>query len=212
MIDLYTWTTPNGRKISIALEEMGLDYNTHLIDITKGDQHAPGFLKISPNNKLPALVDGDISVFESGAILLYLARKTRKFLPPENTQAHWSVMSWLMWQKSGFGPMLGQTHHFLTYHPGQSEFAAAHFIKETARLYTVLDKHLSESEFIIDELSIADFAIWPWAARFDRQHVDLNDYPNVKRWYQQLAKRPSFIKGYAKPLDVEPIPVVSDNK
>lgn len=208
MIDLYTWTTPNGRKISIALEEMGLEYQTHLIDIRKGDQHAPDFLKISPNNKLPALVDGDISVFESGAILIYLAEKTGLFAPAKDSQQYWDMMSWLMWQKSGFGPMLGQTHHFLTYHEGQSDFAAAHFTKETARLYTVLDKQLSDHEFIIDQLTIADFAIFPWVARFDRQHVDVSRYPHVHRWYNMLAKRPAFIKGYAQPLKVEEIPVI----
>lgn len=209
MIDLYTWTTPNGRKISIALEEMGLDYKTHLIDINKGDQHAPEFVMLSPNHKLPLIVDGQTSVFESGAILLYLADKTGQFTPDKQTPAYWEMVSWLMWQKAAFGPILGQTHHFLTYHEGKSPFAAEHFKNTTAKLYEVLDKRLSEHEFIMDEITIADFAIWPWVARFDRQKIDLNAYPHVVRWYQQLALRPAFIKGYAQPLDVEQIPVIA---
>lgn len=212
MIELYTWTTPNGRKISIALEEMGLDYKTHQIDIRKGDQHAEEFVKISPNHKLPVLVDGANVIFESGAILLYLADKTGQFIPDKNTPEYWETVSWLMWQKAAFGPILGQTHHFLTYHPGKAPFAAEHFSSTTAKLYEVLDLRLSRREFIMDEITIADFAIWPWVARFDRQKVDIGAYPNVQRWYEQLAKRDGFIKGYAQPLDVEAVPqIVSGN-
>ncbi|MEL6640462.1 MAG: glutathione S-transferase N-terminal domain-containing protein [Pseudomonadota bacterium] len=206
MIKLYSWTTPNGRKVSIALEEMGLPYEAIPIDITKDAQFAPDFLAISPNNKIPAIVDGDQSVFESGAILLYLAHKTGQFLPPVGTSDHWDVMQWLMWQMGGFGPMVGQAHHFLHYNPGKLAYAEDRYHKETLRLYGVLEQHLAGRAFVAAELSIADFAIWPWAARFDYHKVDLNDFPNVKRWYLALADRPAFERGYRQPLDVGPIP------
>lgn len=207
MIELYTWGTPNGRKVSIALEEMGLAYTVHPINIGKDDQFSPEFLAISPNNKIPAITDGDQSVFESGAILLYLARKSGQFLAPENSPKYIETMEWLMWQMGGYGPMMGQAHHFLQFNPGLSEYAENRYRNEARRLTSVLDKRLAVSEFLLDELSIADFAIWPWTSRFDFQRIDLNDFPNVKRWYLQLASRPGFIKGYDQPASGNAIPL-----
>lgn len=206
---LYSWNTPNGRKVSIALEEMGISYETIAIDITKGDQNQPDFLAINPNNKIPALVDGDTVVNESGAILLYLAEKTGKFAPSYGTKDYWQMMEWLMWQMGGFGPMLGQAHHFLHYNAGKSEYSEKRYHDEALRLYGVLNGHLSKSEFILSELSIADFAIWPWASRFDFQQVDLNNFPAVRDWYLRLAERPGFQRGYTVPADVGPIPIPS---
>lgn len=207
MITLYSWSTPNGRKISIALEEMGLSYKSVSIDIGKDQQFAPEFLKIAPNNKIPAITDGNFSLFESGAILQYLAAKTGKFSPDYGTPEYWEMTQWLMWQMGGFGPMIGQAHHFLQFKPGTSEYAEKRFHTETKRLYGVLDKQLAQSEFLVSELSIADFAIWPWASRFDYHKINLNDYPNVCRWYKQLAARPGFIKGYKVPKDTGAIPM-----
>lgn len=207
MITLYTAPTPNGRKVSIALEEMGMEYTAISIDISKGDQHAPAFLQISPNNKIPAIRDGNVSLFESGAILIYLARKSGGLLPDEGTGDYWRVMTWLMWQMGGFGPMLGQAHHFLKYNPGMSEYAEKRYHDEAKRLYGVLDRHLTDSRFVIDELSIADLSIWPWVSRYDYHQIDLNDFPSVKRWYLELARRPSFVRGYAQPFEAGPIPV-----
>lgn len=211
MIDLYTWTTPNGRKISIALEEMGLEYKAIPIDITKDAQFAPDFLAISPNNKIPAIRDGDLTLFESGAILMYLARKSGQFLPPEGSAAFWKVQAWLMWQMGGYGPMLGQAHHFVHYNPGKSVYAEQRYSAEAKRLSGVLDNHFERSEFITDELSIADFAIWPWTSRYEYQNIDLNEFPHLKRWYLQLAERPAFVKGYAQPKDVGSIPMPNSN-
>ncbi len=207
MIKLYSWTTPNGRKVSIALEEMGLPYEAIAIDITKGDQLKADFLAISPNNKIPAIVDGDRALFESGAILLYLAEKTGKFTPEKGSDAYWDMMQWLMWQMGGFGPMVGQAHHFLHYNPGKLPYAEKRYHDETLRLYRVLDQRLAGRACIADDLSIADFATWPWASRFDYHKVDLNAFPNVRRWYCDLAARPAFQRGYAQPLDVGPIPM-----
>ncbi|ESR27055.1 glutathione S-transferase family protein [Lutibaculum baratangense] len=207
MIDLYTWTTPNGRKISIALEELGLPYEVHEVDITKDDQMKPEFLAIGPNNKIPAIVDRDtgMTLMESGAILMYLAQKTGKLLPkdPEN---RWRAVEWLMWQMGGFGPMLGQAHHFLHYNRGKAPYAEDRFGKETKRLYGVLDKRLQGRDFVADEYSIADIAIWPWAARFERQDVSLADYKNVRAWYERIADRPAVKKGYDVPAREEAIP------
>ena len=207
MIDLYSWTTPNGRKISIALEEMGLEYKSHAIDITKDEQFAPNFLKISPNNRIPAIVDEDNSIFESGAILMYLAEKTNLFAPEYGSHEYWQMMQWLMWQMGGFGPMIGQAHHFLKYNKGKSEYSEQRYHAETLRLYGVLDSHLATSPYIISTLSIADFATWPWASRFEYHQVDLNGFPNVKRWYLELAARPAFARGYAQPKNAGPIPL-----
>lgn len=207
MIKLYTAPTPNGRKVSIALEEMGLPYEAVLVNIGKDEQFTPDFLAISPNNKIPAITDGEFSLFESGAILMYLARKSGKLLPPEGTQDYWRVMEWLMWQMGGFGPMLGQAHHFLKYNQGKSDYSEARYHTEAKRLYGVLDKHLAGRDFITDELTIADIAIWPWASRYEWHRIDLDDFANVKRWYIALANRPAFQRGYAQPVDVNPVPM-----
>lgn len=207
MIKLYTAPTPNGRKISIALEEMGLAYEAILVNIGKDEQFAPEFLKISPNNKIPAITDGDFSLFESGAILIYLARKSGKLLPPEGTGEYWRVMEWLMWQMGGLGPMLGQAHHFLKYNQGKSDYAETRYHTEAKRLYGVLDKHLEGRAFIVDEMTIADIAIWPWASRYEWHQINLNDFPNVKRWYVALAQRPAFQRGYSVPIDAGPVPL-----
>ena len=210
MIQLYTWTTPNGRKVSIALEEMGLEYEAIAVDITENEQFEPTFLEISPNNKIPAIRDGDVTLFESGAILLYLARRSGKFLPPESTPEYWRTVEWLMWQMGGYGPMLGQAHHFLRYNRGKSDYAEARYADEARRLSGVLDRHLASSEFLTGELSVADFAIWPWTARFEWQDIDLAEFPNVLRWYRQLAARPAFARGYAQPHDTGPIPLPAE--
>ena len=206
MIKLYTWNTPNGRKASIALEELGLPYDVIPIDIGKGDQHTPEFLAISPNNKIPAIVDGDVALMESGAILLYLARKAGKLLPSYGSEGYWTVMQWMMWQLAHFGPMLGQAHHFLHFKRGTSEYAEERYRSETKRLYGVLDRRLEGRKYIADELTIADIIIWPWSTRFDWQEIDLNNYPNVRRWYLDLADRPAFQKGYAIPDTTAVIP------
>jgi len=208
MIDLYTWTTPNGRKVSIALEEMGLPYTVHSIDIGKDEQFAPDFLKISPNNRIPAIVDRDANypLFESGAILMYLAEKTGKLMP-KDLPSRYRVIEWLMWQMGGVGPMLGQAHHFLKYNVGKAPYAEERYGKEAQRLYKVLNTQLEGRHFVAGDYSIADIAIWPWIARFEWQRISLNDYPNVKRWYLEIVKRPAVIKGYQVPKDVGPIPM-----
>lgn len=207
MIDLYTWSTPNGRKISIALEEMGIAYRVFPVDIGKNEQFAPDFLKLSPNNKIPAILDRDagISLFESGAILLYLAEKTGQFLPKEGV-ARWKVIQWLMWQVSSFGPPVGQANHFLFFNPGQSSYAEERFKKEAMRLYGVLEAHLSQSAYLGDEYSIADMALWPWVAGIIRLPIDVGVYPNIARWYKEIAQRPKVIAGY-QALSVQDIPM-----
>ena len=208
MIELYTWSTPNGRKASIMLEELGLPYNVHSVDISKDEQFKPEFLKISPNNRIPAIVDTDtgISLMESGALMIYLADKTGRLLPNEGA-ARYKVIEWLMWQMGGIGPMLGQAHHFLKYNKGKAPYAEERYFKEAQRLYGVLDKQLEGREFVADTYSIADISIWPWISRFEWQEIDLNKYPNVKRWYVAIAKRPAVKKGYAVPKDTGPIPM-----
>ena len=207
-IRLYTWTTPNGRKISIALEELGLPYEVVPIDIGRDEQFDPAFLAVSPNNKIPAIVDGDVSLMESGAILLYLAEKTGQLLPPRDTRAYWDVVQWLLWQVAGFGPMLGQAHHFLKFNRGRSTYAEQRYHTEAMRLYSVLDKRLENREFVVgDQLSVADIAIWPWASRFEYQQIQFGDYPNVRRWYIALAARPAFQRGYRQPRDTGPVPL-----
>ncbi|MGQ7792684.1 glutathione S-transferase family protein [Faunimonas sp. B44] len=208
MIDLYTWTTPNGRKVSIALEEMGLPYEAHAVNIGEDEQFRPEFLAISPNNKIPAIVDRDNgrSVMESGAILLYLAEKTGRFMPTDPDR-RWQVMEWLMWQMGGFGPMLGQAHHFLHYNKGKAPYAEERYGKEARRLYKVLDQRLAGRRFVVDEYSIADMAIWPWAARFEWQEVDLAEFPNVRDWYLRIAERPAVQKGYHVPKHTGDIPM-----
>jgi GST-like protein len=208
MIDLYTWTTPNGRKVSIALEEMGLPYTVHPIDIGKDEQFAPAFLKISPNNRIPAIVDRDSNypLFESGAILMYLAEKTGKLMP-KDLSSRYRVIEWLMWQMGGIGPMLGQAHHFLKYNVGKAPYAEERYGKEAKRLYKVLNTRLEGEQYMAGDYSIADIATWPWIARFEWQQIDLNEFPNVKRWYLEIAKRPAVVKGYAVPKDMGPIPM-----
>ena len=207
MIDFYTWTTPNGRKVSILLEELGIDYEVHSINITQGDQNSPAFLKISPNNKIPAIIDRDngMSLMESGAILVYLAEKYGKFLPKDRI-ARAKVNEWLMWQMGGFGPILGQAHHFLHFNPGKSDYAEERFRSEVARLYGVLDRRLEGRDYICDDYSIVDMACWPWVSRYEWQQVNLTAYPNVRSWYQRLLARDAVQKGYQVPKQMGEIP------
>ena len=204
MIELYAWNTPNGRKISVALEEMSLPYRVRTVDITQGEQFDPAFLAISPNNRIPAIVDpdgpgGSISVFESGAILLYLAEKSGRFLPAD-PRRRMAVLEWLMWQMGGFGPMPGQVHHFLGVAEKDRAYGLERYLKETRRLYGVLDRRLAAAEFVAGALSIADFAILGWAWRHERHQVDLSDYPQVRRWYDTMMARPAVRRGFAVAL------------
>ncbi|MDX1514907.1 MAG: glutathione S-transferase N-terminal domain-containing protein [Gammaproteobacteria bacterium] len=200
MIDLYTWPTPNGHKIHIMLEETGLEYKVIPVNISAGDQFDPEFLKISPNNKMPAIVDPDgpggkpYSLFESGAILMYLADKTGKFLPAD-ARARYDVIQWLMFQMGGIGPMLGQAHHFRAYAPEPIAYAIERYTNEANRLYNVLDVRLREHEFLAGEYSIADIATFPWLRSHERQGVDMDAYPNVKRWFEAVAGRPAVKRG-----------------
>lgn len=206
-IDLYTWNTPNGRKVSIMLEELELPYRVIPIDITRDQQFAEDFLQISPNNKIPAIVDHEtgISLMESGAILMYLANKTGKLMSPMGP-AYWQEMEWLMMQMGSVGPMLGQTHHFVRFNPGKAPYAEARYSKENARIYSVLDKRLAGRDFICDEYSLVDIANWPWISRFEWQQMPLKDYPNLCDWYVRIAERPAVQKGYGVP-DELPVPM-----
>lgn len=209
MIQLYTWGTPNGRKISIMLEEASLPYQVIPVDITSDEQFQPSFLEISPNNKIPAIVDDQtgISLFESAAILLYLAEKSGRLLPDSGPD-RWRTIQWLLWQASGQGPMLGQAHHFLHFNPGKSDYAEERYLNEARRLYGVLERQLAKTRYAAtDELSIADIAIWPWVSRFLFQKIDLHHYPSVRTWYLKLAERPSFQAGYRVPDPEQEIPV-----
>lgn len=205
MIDFYTWTTPNGRKVSILLEELGLDYRTHAVDITRGDQDDPAFREVSPNGKIPAIRDDGLTLMESGAILLYLAEKHGRFLPAGDDR--WRAVEWLMWQMGGAGPMLGQVHHFVKYNPGKAPYAEERFGAEARRLYGVLDARLTGRDYVAGEYSIADMAIWPWISRFEWQGVDLGDFPAVRDWYVRLAERPAVRRGYDVPRFVTAIPM-----
>ena len=211
MIDLYTWTTPNGRKVSILLEELGVPYTVHAIDINQDEQFAPDFLKIAPNNRIPAIVDQEtgIRMMESGAIMTYLADKYKKFQC--DGDEYWRMVEWLMWQMGGLGPMLGQTHHFVKYNIGKSEYAEKRYSTETQRLYGVLNKRLEGRDFIAGKdhgmYSIADMACWPWASRFEWQEVDLNLFPNVKDWYLKIAARPAVQAGYSVPKFTTDVPM-----
>ncbi|OAN50445.1 thiol:disulfide oxidoreductase [Paramagnetospirillum marisnigri] len=216
MIDLYYWTTPNGHKITVFLEEAGLDYRIIPVDIGKGDQFKPDFLKISPNNRMPAIVDHDpagggapISVFESGAILLYLAEKTGKFIPAD-IRGRVEVLQWLFWQMGGLGPMAGQNHHFALYAPEKIPYAINRYVKETSRLYAVLDKRLSERDFVAGDYSIADMAAYPWIVPWERQGQILDDTPNLKRWFEAIKARPAVQRAYARAEAVNTQPVVSE--
>jgi GST-like protein len=204
MIDLYTWATPNGRKISIMLEEIPLPYEVIGVDISSGEQFAPEFLAINPNGKIPAIVDHEglggkaTAVFESGAILIYLAEKTGKLLPSEPA-ARLAVIEWLMFQMSALGPMLGQAHHFRRFAPERIPYAIERFEKEAARLYAVLDGQLAKSEYLAGDYSIADIASYPWIARHEWQGIALDDFPNVRRWFTSIASRPAVQRGMQVP-------------
>lgn len=210
MIDLYTWPTPNGRKVSIALEEMGLAYRCHAVNLQEQDQFHPDFLAISPNNKIPAIVDreGDQesgqALMESGAILIYLAEKSGQFWGDDR----YTTLQWLMWQMGGLGPMLGQVHYFKKYNAGKSVYAEERFFSEALRLYKVLDQRLAASEYLSGSYSIADMAVWPWVSRFEWQSINLADFINVQRWYQAIAARPAVQRGYDQPMYVNDIPKI----
>jgi len=205
MIELYYWPTPNGHKITLFLEEAGLDYRIHPVDISAGDQFKPEFLAFSPNNRMPAIIDtapadgGEpITVFESGAILLYLAQKTGRFMPAD-VRGQNTVTEWLMWQVGGLGPMAGQNHHFGVYAPEKLPYAIARYVNETNRLYGVLDRRLQGRDFITGEdYSVADMACYPWVVPWQRQQQNLDDFPNIKRWLNAIAARPATIRAYAK--------------
>ncbi len=204
MIDLYYWTTPNGHKITMFLEEAGLPYRIIPVNIGKGEQFAPSFLRISPNNRMPAMIDhaptdggAPVSVFESGAILLYLADKIKRFIS-QDLRGRVETLAWLFWQVSGLGPMAGQNHHFSQYAPEKIPYAIERYQKETSRLYAVLDRHLAGREFIASEYSIADLASDPWIVPYERQGQKLEDYPNLKRWFEAIAARPATRRAYAK--------------
>ncbi|MEH2305469.1 glutathione binding-like protein [Nostoc sp.] len=204
MIDLYYWTTPNGHKITIFLEEVGLQYTINPVNIGAGDQFKPEFLKISPNNRIPAIVDhkpvdggAPISVFESGAILLYLAEKTGKLIPQDLRQRT-QVLEWLFWQMGGLGPMAGQNHHFSAYAPEKIEYAINRYVNETGRLYGVLNKQLADREFVAGDYSIADIAAYPWIVPYERQSQNLEDFPHLKRWFETIKARPATIRAYEK--------------
>jgi len=218
MIDLYYWTTPNGHKITIFLEEAELEYRIIPVNISKGDQFRPEFLAISPNNKIPAIVDHapadeepPIALFESGAILQYLAEKTGEFLPSE-LHRYYEVMQWVFWQMGGLGPMAGQNHHFNQYAPEKIRYAIERYVKETSRLYAVLDKRLADREFIGGEYSIADMACYPWVVPHEKQGQQLSDFPNLKRWFETIADRPAVQRAYAKAAEINTIPSVTDEE
>ncbi|OGQ81279.1 MAG: glutathione S-transferase [Deltaproteobacteria bacterium RIFCSPLOWO2_12_FULL_60_19] len=204
MIDLYTWTTPNGRKVSIMLEEIGLPYEVHPVSLGKDEQFKPEFLALNPNNKIPAIVDREgpggkpYSLFESGAILMYLAEKTGKLMPKE-TAARYQVIQWLMFQMGGVGPMFGQAHYFLRHCPENEPFGRERFAKEVARLYRVMDRRLGESQFLAGDYSIADIATYPWVSRYEMHRTKLEDFPNVRRWFDALSARPAVQRGMAVP-------------
>jgi len=204
-IDLYTWSTPNGRKVSIMLEEVGLPYRAIAVDITRGEQHREAFQVLSPNEKIPAIFDHDtgVQLMESGAILMYLAQKTGKLMSTPD-KSYWQQMEWLMFQMAHIGPMLGQTHHFVKFNPGKSPYAEERYRKENARLYQVLENRLRDREFIVDDYSIVDIATWPWISRYEYQQMNLSEYPRLKDWYLRIAARPAVQRGYAVP---EPLPV-----
>ena len=208
MIDLHTWSTPNGRKVSIMLEEAGIPYKVFPVDINKDEQFRPEFLALSPNNRIPAIYDHEakLSLFESGAILMYLAEKSGKFWP-KDAKGRWHTAQWLMWQMGGVGPMLGQVHHFVKFNPGKAPYAEERYLKEAKRLYGVLDKQLAKTEFVAGDYSIADMAIWPWISRFEWQKIDMNEVPNVKRWYSAIARRPAVQRGYDVPVKQPNIPM-----
>ena len=211
MIDLYTSTTPNGRKISIMLEELGVPYEVHPIELSRKEQFDPEFVKISPNAKIPAIVDRDTgrTMMESGAILMYLAEKYGKFMP--TGEAKWEVIEWLMWQMGNLGPYLGQVHHFARHNPGKDPYGEERYLQMGYRLYGVLDRRLADRDYIAGdgrgEYTITDIACWPWISRFEWHRLDLNDYPNVRDWYVKIAARPAVQRGYVVPRFVTEVPM-----
>jgi GST-like protein len=211
MIDLYYWATPNGHKITLFLEESGLPYRIIPVNIGKGEQFAAEFLRIAPNNKIPAIVDhapadgGEpFAVFESGAILLYLAEKTGRFLPTE-PRARMATLQWLFWQMAGLGPMAGQNHHFVQFAPEPIPYAIDRYVQETSRLYGVLNKQLQNPEFIAGDYSIADMACYPWIVPHARQRQNLSDFPNVQRWFDTITARPATRRAYARAQEINPL-------
>ena len=202
-IQLYTWPTPNGRKVSIALEEMGLEYDVHPVNIGKDQQFEPDFLAISPNNKIPAIVDGQRSMMESGAILLYLADKTGKLQGADR----WTTLEWLMLQMGGVGPMLGQANHFLHFKAGTSDYAEQRYADEAARLYGVLDRRLASHDYLAGDYSIADIATWPWISRWPWHRIEWSNYPNLRRWFVAIAEREAVQRGWRVPIDTGEIPL-----
>lgn len=219
MIDLYYWATPNGHKVTMLLEEAGLPYRIHPVNIAKGEQFAPAFLAIAPNNRIPAIVDQDpagggapVSLFESGAILLYLADKTGRFVPP-SIASRAEVLQWLFWQMGGLGPMAGQNHHFGTHAPEKIPYAIDRYVRETARLYGVMDKRLADRAFLAgDAYSIADMASYPWIVPHERQDQRLEDFPNLKRWFDGIAERPATRRAYAVADTAASQPAVDDEE
>ena len=209
--DLYYWTTPNGHKITLFLEEAGLDYTIHPINIGKGDQFKPDFLAISPNNRIPAIVDpapadggAPLSVFESGAILLYLAEKTGRFLPGD-LRGRTATLEWLFWQMGGLGPMAGQNHHFSQYAPEKIGYAIDRYVNETGRLYAVMNKRLADQAFLAGaDYTIADMASYPWVVPYERQGQNLDDTPHLKRWFEAIRERPATVRAYAKAQEINP--------
>jgi len=216
MIDLYYWPTPNGHKITIFLEETGTPYRIVPVNIGAGDQFQPDFLKISPNNRMPAIVDtepadgkGPLPLFESGAILVYLAQKTGDYLPPD-LRGRFDVLQWVFWQVGGLGPMAGQNHHFTQYAQEKLAYAIDRYVNETARLYAVLDKHLADREFVAGSYSIADMASYPWIVSHERQRQDLADFPNLKRWFESIRARPAVVRAYEKGKAINTKPTVDE--
>ena len=216
MIDLYYWTTPNGHKITMFLEETGLPHRIVPINISKGEQFAADFLKIAPNNRIPAMVDqapadggAPLSLFESGAILLYLADKTGRFIAPD-LRGRTETIQWLFWQMGGLGPMAGQNHHFTQYAPQQIPYAIERYTKETARLYAVLNKRLADREFVAGDYSIADMASYPWIVPHTKQGQNLDDFPHLKRWFESIRERPATQRAYALAREINPAPVVTE--
>jgi len=218
MIDLYYWTTPNGHKMTLFLEEAGLPYKLIPVNISKGEQFQPDFLEIAPNNRIPAMVDhapadgGEpIAMFESGAMLLYLADKTGRFIP-QDIRGRCDVLQWLFWQMGGLGPMAGQNHHFGTYAPEKLQYAIDRYVGETGRLYGVLNKRLADREFIAGDYSIADMACYPWIVPHERQMQDLADFPHLKRWFDAIAARPATARAYARAQEVNNQPTAHDEQ
>ncbi len=206
MIDLYTWSTPNGRKISILLEELEVSYKVIPVDINKDEHKKDYYKKIAPSIKIPAIVDNEtgVKIFESGSILFYLAKKYRKFI---NKKKEWETHSWLMYQMSEIGPMLGQAHHFLYYNPGMSKYADDRFKKRAINIYSIIEKKLQNDKYLLDDYSIVDIAIWPWIARYERQKIEIDKFPNIIQWFKRIAQRPAVQKGYNVVGKKESIPL-----